>query len=148
MNKKTNKTAHVLKLLTNSEFSTKENPILNEEFKDEMILNRSGSDRKTEKNDTVKNNQTQQANSLGINIISEIIQENLPTVLERFRCCNCEKCRTHIAFTALNQIPPQYANTNDKNSSEVMRLKQKYKNGVVTVLVKIALQIKNNPIHN
>ena len=148
MNKKTNKTAHVLKLLTNSEFSAKENPILNEEFKDERILNRNSSDKKIEKVDTINNNQTQQSNPVGINIISELIQENLPTVLERFRCCGCEMCRTHITFTALNQIPPQYAYANDKNSSEVTKLKQKYKNSVVTVLVKIALQIKNNPIHS
>lgn len=144
MNKKTNKTAHVLKLLTNSEATIKENPILNEEFKDEMILNRHT--HKDEEFDEAQENIIL-PKTVGINIISDLIDENLVTVLERFRCCTCEKCKKYISIEALNQLQPKYVSAEDVNDKEISNLKEKYKTSVVTVLLKIALQIKSNPIH-
>ena len=148
MNKKTNKTAHVLKLLSNSENLTKENPILNEEFKDEMIIKRNKSEKIEERIQAPQSISQQQDKKVGVNIISSLIDDNLMPVLERFRCCTCELCKSQITVLALNQIPPQYIYVSDSSSNEVKKLKEKYKTSVVTVLVKIALQIKNNPIHN
>lgn len=138
MTKKTNKTAHVLKLLTNADESIKENPILNEEFKDEMIHSRSASEKKIVP-DVPK--------AIEINIISELVQENLPAVLERFRCCSCQICSAEITVAALNQIPPQYAYATNGSFDEVNKLKDKFRAGVVSTLVKLAIQLKNNPIH-
>lgn len=144
MNKKTNKTAHVLKLLANTDALTKENPILNEEFKDEMILNRH-----TQKSEDVSEKQEDinVPKTVSVNIISDLIQENLITVLERFRCCTCEKCMKYISLEALNQIQPKYVSTEDVSEEEISELKEKHKTSVVSVLLKIALQIKSNPIH-
>ena len=138
MTKKTNKTAHVLKLLTNSDESIKENPILNEEFKDEMIHSRSASEKK---------NDPDVPKAIEMNIIAELVQENLPAVLERFRCCSCQICRAEITVAALNQISPQYAYATNGSYNEVNKLKDKYRAGVVSTLVKLAIQLKNNPIH-
>lgn len=144
MNKKTNKTAHVLKLLANTDSAIKENPILNEEFKDEIILNRHAT--KDEETDEVQEDIIY-PKTVGINIISELIQENLLTVLERFRCCTCEKCMKYISIEALNHLQPKYVSAEDANEQEILNLKEKYKSSVVTVILKIALQIKSNPIH-
>ncbi len=144
MNKKTNKTAHVLRLLANSDATIKENPILNEEFKDEMILNRHT--HKGEELDQAQENIIL-PKTVGINIVSDLIEENLLTVLERFRCCTCEKCMKYISIEALNQLQPKYVSAEDVSEQEISSLKEKYKTSVVTVLLKIALQIKSNPIH-
>lgn len=147
MNKKTNKTAHVLKLLTNVEEPINENPILNAEFKDEMIHSRTAINNPTvnvQKPSSVDSNVPK---AVGINIISELVQENLPIVLERFRCCSCEICKAELTVAALNQIPPQYAYVTNKSFDEVNSLKGKYKGSVINVLVKLVINIKSNPIH-
>jgi len=147
MNRKTNKTAHVLKLLTNVDDSVKENPLLNEEFKDEMIHSRTAINKTpaTKSMQTVDNSNMPKA--VGINIISELVQENLPSVLERFRCCSCEICKAELTVAALNQIPPQYAYITNNSYDDVNKLKDKYKARVVSVLLKLTIQLKNNPIH-
>ena len=93
MNKKTNKTAHVLKLLAGSEVSTKENPILNNEFKDEMILNRRNSEKNQNGEKAITYAEQKDIKPERKNIVLELIEENLSTVLERFRCCDCEICK-------------------------------------------------------
>lgn len=145
MNKKTNKTAHVLKLLTNTEGVVKENPILNEDFKDEMILNRNSSQKSEQKSEAIENIKPQK--TMEVNIVSELIEENLEEILKRFRCCDCEKCKSYISVEALNQIPPKYALDNGNNAKEIEKIKESYKSNVISVLVKIALKLKNSPIH-
>lgn len=141
MSRKTNKTAHVLRLLATNEFDKKENPILNEEFKDEMILH------KNAEPEITKSQEIEIPKSIGINIISELIEENIDAVLDRFRCCNCEKCKEEITLSALNYIHPQYVASESVKTDEAMEIKEKYRSSVVSVLVKYALALKNNPIH-
>lgn len=145
MNKKTNKTAHVLKLLANTEGVVRENPILNEDFKDEMILNRNSSQKTEVKTESEENKKTPKRTE--VNIVSELIEENLVAILERFRCCDCEKCQSYISVEALNQIPPKYILDNGQNAEEIQEIKEGYKSNVISVLVKIALKVKNSPIH-
>ena len=141
MGRKTNKTAHVLRLLATNEFDKKENPILNEEFKEEVILHK----KNIEIPEVVEEISLPKA--VGINIISEIIDENLDAVLNRFRCCNCEKCKEEIIIAALNFIEPKYVSNKTTEPEDLEVMKIKYKSGVVSVLVKYAIQLKNNPIH-
>jgi len=147
LTKKTNKTAHVLRLLTNSEETTKENPILNAEFKDEMIHSRNNIDKKPAPEQPKKAENTTPPKAIGVNIISELVQENLPSILERFRCCSCDLCKAEITISALNQIPPQYAYIKNGSDAEVNKLKEKNKAKVVSALVKLTFHLKNNPIH-
>ncbi len=141
MGRKTNKTAHVLRLLATNEFDKKENPILNDEFKEEVILHKN--------NITISNEADEIAipKTAGINIISELIEENLDSVLDRFRCCSCEKCKEEIMISALNFIEPKYVSNKMIAAEEIEEMKLKYKSSVVSVLVKYAIQLKNNPIH-
>ncbi len=147
MNKKTNKTAHVLKLLTNNDEAIRENPILNEEFKDEMIHRRPHEEKKAEIKPVAKSETLSVPKAVGINIISELVSENLLPVLERFRCCTCEICKAEITVAALNQIPPQYAYLTNGSFDEVNALKEANRPKVVPVLIKLAIQLKNKPIH-
>lgn len=141
MNRKTNKTAHVLRLLAVNEFDKKENPILNEEFKDEVILHKSVSEAPAE---TL--HKTEFPKAVGINVISEIIDENLDAVLDRFRVCAGDKCKEHITIAALNYIKPQYVPADSIDAAETEEIKEKYKSSVMSVLVRFALQAKNNLI--
>ncbi len=145
MNRKTNKTAHVLRLLASADGVIKGNPILDEDFKDEMILHRKTNDKPSV--DEQEDVEIVLPKAIGVNIVSDLIEENLTSVLDRFRCCDCDKCRKQIMLTALNQIQPQYVDAETVDAEEIKNLKDRYKTSVVTVLVKVALQIKSNPIH-
>ncbi len=143
MNKKTNKTAHVLKLLTNSDEQGLENPILNEEFKDEVIHKRTPAQKAEPPQKPVE-----KPAAIKVNIISELVSENQQAVAERFRCCTCDICMAELTVSVLNELPPKYAYVRDGSYDEVESLKKKYKAEVVSVLVKHALKLKNNPAHN
>lgn len=148
MNKKTNKTAHVLKLLTNHDETLIENPMLNEEFKDEMIHSRSPIVQKEQNKPSSHTTKSPDTTKLQeVNIISELVQENLTAVLERFRCCTCDICKTEITITALNEIPPKYARVNNGSFELVEKLKKQHVSEVVNSLVKIVIQSKRTPYH-
>lgn len=150
MNKKTNKTAHVLKLLTNAGDGI-ENPIMNEDFKEEVIHVRS-KPQSVAAEDTATEPSlppTPVVDAATINVISELVYELLPSILERFRCCTCDICKAEIAIEALNQMSPKYVRiTNENSFSEVEVLKEKYRKEVTSNLVKNVIAHKRDSAHN
>jgi len=151
MSEKTNKTAHVLKLLSSSDGYVKENPLLNINFKDEIIHGRDYQEKKQsnikfEENSThVKEITSSQV--ITVNVIAELIEENILTVLERFKCCTCDECRALIASNILNSIPPQYVYVKNNSFKEVDIIKEEYRAIVLSNLLKNTINMKNNPIH-
>ena len=97
-NRKSSKTAHVLKLLTNS--SDNVNPIINDGFKEEVILSRASSKASNEQNDESK--------PVAVNVISELVYEIMPEVLARFNCCTCDVCQAEISIKAMDELGAQY----------------------------------------
>ncbi len=129
MNRKTNKTAPLLRLLTRGEEGAIINPIINEDFKEGVIYMRSAPARE-EKTETVE-----------INVISELVSEWLPQTMKRFNSCDCALCRADITVAALNEIPPKYVRISDETDfEEVKKLKEKYRAQVISTLVKLVLR--------
>jgi hypothetical protein len=43
-----------------------------------------------------------------INVMESIVLEKLDSVLARFKCCKCDRCKKDIVALALNKLPPKY----------------------------------------
>ncbi len=142
MNKKTNKTEHVLKLLTGNKSSSAENPILNEEFKHDVIHTRNVSKPVEEK---VKPDKQK---AVSIEIMEALVNENILPAIKRFNACSCEMCRKEIAINTLRETKPIYIPDDEEHQPEIKMLKEKYKNGIVSQIVKSIIKLKSNPIHN
>lgn len=155
MEHKSNKTGPLLKMLTKAESGSTQNPIMNEEFKEEMIHARKNgiSAKKMTPEEVREVKVVGTARPItkttgGINIVSELVQEWLPETLSRFRCCNCDICRAEITVAALNAIPPKYVVIEkEEDFSTVEAMKDKYRPKVIRTLVKLAILEKTAPRH-
>ncbi len=151
MSRKTNKTAPLLRLISGNDENGIENPIINEEFKEDVIHVRTPNlrDRQT-KNSVSENSVKKPAETkiVGINVVSELVQEWLAESIHRFNICECDVCKAEITVEALNRIPPKYIYIDSKtNYDEVRKIKEKCKSEVIMTLVKIAISRKNLPKH-
>ena len=43
-----------------------------------------------------------------VNTTESIVTEKLDSVLARFKCCKCDRCKKDIVAIALNRLPPKY----------------------------------------
>lgn len=43
-----------------------------------------------------------------INVMEAVVLEKLDSVLSRFQCCCCDRCKKDIVALALNKLPPKY----------------------------------------
>lgn len=150
MSKRTNKTAPLLKLIAGKDDNGIENPIINKDFKDEVIHIRA----KDSITETVEDNNTNittkpdTSKVVGINIVSELVQEWINESISRFNICDCDVCRAEITLEALNTLPPKYVYINSKTDyNEVKKIKDKCRAEVIRELVKIAISRRNLPIH-
>lgn len=131
MNRKTNKTAPLLRLLTRNDAGAITNPIINEEFKEGVILMRTREEKKPD--------------IVDINIISELVGEWLPVTIKRFNGCDCAVCRADLTVAALNEIPPKYVRISDETDfAEIDRIKEEYRVQVIDTLVKLVLRNHTN----
>ena len=140
MGKKTNKTEHVLKLLTGYSNNEVENPILNEDFKNEKIHSRHNSDESYEPKNIPIN--------VKVDVLKELVKENIDSVIERFNICGCDECKNEIIINSLREITPVYIDVVNNNYEEVKKQKNIYRQKVVTNLVKNAIKLKTNNVHN
>lgn len=138
---KTNKTAQVLRLLTKSEENTPENPIINQEFKEEVIHSRRPAEKKNAPAQEKKADK-------GINVVAELVTEWLPQTLRRFKCCDCDVCLAEVTVRALNELPPKYVIINDEEDAKLAeRIKEECRPDVLKTLVRLAIAAQKNPKH-
>ncbi len=129
MNKRTNKTSHVLSLISQEEdFDDVENPILNETFKNLNIH-------------TPKQEDTM------VNINKILISENIDEALARFKICGCSKCRDYIEKQTLSKLPEITAMTISDGEDKINKLKILHKKELVFSLVHTIIKLKISPIH-
>ena len=134
-------------MLTKSENGIIENPIINEEFKEEVIHVREvRTKKKAATADELTEHNSVSQNEVGINIVAELVQEWLPQTMKRFNCSESEVCVAELTVEALNRIPPKYVYIkNEKDFANVKVIKEKYKGEVINTLVHLAIKSKNNP---
>jgi hypothetical protein len=111
MERKSSKTASVMKLITGK--GTAVNPVLDEEFKREVIVSREKKRNNNEKNDIV------------INITAELVSKWMPEALKRFGCCCCDICLAEATVEALERVPSvevKIRTEKDMKKAEAMKM--------------------------
>jgi hypothetical protein len=134
MERKSSKTASVMKLITGK--GTAVNPVLDEEFKREVIVSREKKRNNNEKNDIV------------INITAELVSKWMPEALKRFGCCCCDICLAEATVEALERVPSvEVKIRTEKDMKKAEAMKNEYLKTVMMTLVQIAVERKTLKKH-
>ncbi len=83
-----------------------------------------------------------------VNFIEVLIKDKLNTVLEKFKCCQCESCLADIVDTALSSFP-KYSFTGTKKETEeaFKEFKQSNNIDVVSAIIKAIVLIRKKEKH-
>ena len=79
-----------------------------------------------------------------VNLAELAVKERLNEALNRFKCCECDRCIKDIMAIAINALPPKYVVRSEQDIAVELR---KYEGDVVGALVNAVLKVKNNPRH-
>ena len=139
MARKSNKTEAVMRLITGSR--TAVNPIIDEEFKEEVIKQLSEADMPSAAS-------SYSGGTTEINVTSEIVSGWLPEALRRFNCCTCTRCTAEASVEAFKAIPEIKMTVRSREDLEkAEKLRREKKQEIMMQLVKIAVRRKSLPKH-
>ena len=161
--KVSNKTEAVMKLLTGNNLAV--NPVLDNEFKQTVIESKNVPAEQPVKAEAPKAEPVQaeipkpepvvqtpppppEPVETEVCISSELIMEILPSVLDRFQCCKCDRCFAQAMADALDVIP--YKSVKVKNAEEMQQakeLKEQMRADVMRGLVRIGIARKGLEKH-
>jgi len=79
-----------------------------------------------------------------VNLAELAVKERLNEALDRFKCCECDRCIKDILAIAVNTLPPKYIVRSEQDIAIELR---KYEGDVVGALVNAVIKVKNNPRH-
>jgi hypothetical protein len=138
-NKRTHKTDAILKLLTRG--SLLDNPFLNEKFKDNIIL-------------TINNNKSPEPRTytpgeeFDIDIIAELAAEFLPSAIDRFGCCKCDRCFARMLENVVQKCPHALVKVRSQDDfKRAEYLKRQHRNTVLRTVVSEAIAFRKHKKH-
>ena len=136
---KTHKTPQLMKLITGG--SKVSNPLLDENFKEEMIRSRN--------NPAPVKPVPSDDGGTEINMTSELISQWLPLVMKRFNVCSCEKCYADARVDAFDEIRPVIVKVKSEADLErAQKIKLDREQSVLMQLIRIVVKRKKLPRHN
>ena len=136
---KTHKTPQLMKLLAGGSQIT--NPILDENFKEEIIRSRNNPSpvKPVPSND----------GGTEINITSELISQWLPLVMKRFNICSCSRCSAEATVEAFDKIRPVIIKVkSDADLKRAQQIKLDKEQSVLMQLIRIIIPRKQLPRHD
>lgn len=80
-----------------------------------------------------------------INIMEEIVLSKLDSVLSRFQCCRCDRCKKDIVALALNKLPPKYMVLSHGQVPPDIDAQTNAQ--VVTAMIQAAIRVRAKPRH-
>lgn len=80
-----------------------------------------------------------------VNTMENIVLEKLESVLSRFQCCKCDRCKKDIVAIALNKLSPKYKVLSEAQS--VSYIDPQTSAEVVTALIQAVLAVRSHPRH-
>ena len=80
-----------------------------------------------------------------INIMEAIVLEKLDSVLSRFQCCRCDRCKKDIVALALNKLPPRYMVVSDGQSPP--DVDPQLNAQIVTAMIQAVIKVRAKPRH-
>lgn len=135
MAKKSNKTEHVLKLITQEEHEV-------EESTESEISEQSP------QNAPVDEFMPPEEHRVLINLAEIMVRESLEQVMERMNMCACDICRNDVMAIALNSLPTRYITTDKgKQFIQLETYKKQYEIDVMAALTKACVKVKVMPRH-
>ncbi len=83
-----------------------------------------------------------------VNIPFLLINEQLGSIMERFRCCTCEKCIAAVTEEALRELPANVVRVKRVSDTDsVNRAAADMRSDAIRVLTKAVMLVKTNPRH-
>ncbi|MGI6727467.1 MAG: late competence development ComFB family protein [Anaerovoracaceae bacterium] len=162
MAKKSNKTEHVLKLITKdeellenikTETNQKEDAKIEEtmgkedvkEVKETEKIEESEEIQKKQKDET---NGTDDKQVFLINLTEKIASERVAEVMEKMNVCNCPICTNDVLALALNSLKHNYVTTDmGRQFLQLEIYKKQYETDVLAALTKACVRVKASPKH-
>ncbi len=84
-------------------------------------------------------------NSRYINIQEYWVKDKLDLALNKFSCCDCDRCRKEIMALALNELPPRYMVL--ERDENIPSLTKQELGTISAAIIKAVVTIKANPKH-
>lgn len=136
---KTHKTPQLMKLLTGS--SQASNPILDEDFKQEII--------QAQKHPRPVEPKPDDHGGTEINITSELVSQWLPKVMQRFNVCRCDRCSAEATVAAFDAIRPVIVKVKtDADLKKAQQLKAERQQEILMQIIKLVTARRELPHHD
>lgn len=84
-----------------------------------------------------------------VNVMDIVVEDRLTEFIERFRVCQCNRCRLDTKALAMSNLPSKYIVTLESSITPLMSFyKNKYSINIITELTKACLAVLENPRHS
>lgn len=80
-----------------------------------------------------------------LNLNESIVRRNVDSVIRRFNCCGCDRCRCDVITETLNQVPPHYVTGDSKRIAQYEAEVPEAE--IMSALVRAVLQVRAHPKH-
>lgn len=124
----------------------------NAETIEEIIIqekNESQENHSINKIDDSEDNSSYSENKYTVNFIEVLIKDKLNSVLEKFKCCQCESCLADIVDISLSSFPKYSFTGTKKETEEAFReFRQSNNIDVVSAIIKAIILIRKKEKHN
>jgi competence protein ComFB len=80
-----------------------------------------------------------------VNAMETVVLEKLDSVLSKFKCCKCDRCKKDIVALALNKLSPKYMVLLDGQPTPDMDPQTNAE--VVTAMIQAVLAVRAHPRH-
>jgi hypothetical protein len=80
-----------------------------------------------------------------VNTMEAAVLGKLDSVLERFSCCRCDRCKKDIVALALNKLPPRYKVLAEGQPQP--DLDPQTNAQVVAAMIQAVIKVRANPRH-
>ena len=80
-----------------------------------------------------------------INVMEGVVLNKLDSVLARFQCCRCDRCKKDIVALALNKLPPKYMVLTQGQVPPDIDAQTNAQ--IVTAMIQAAIRVRAKPRH-
>jgi hypothetical protein len=80
-----------------------------------------------------------------VNTMESLVLQKLESVLERFSCCRCDRCKKDIVALALNKLPPKYRVMAEGQA--VPDADPQTNAQIVSAMIQAVIKVRANPRH-
>lgn len=152
MAKKTNKTEHVLKLISKEEDGEEVSFEIEEKELGPPAIPSPKAEKVVPTEAKVEPTEAKVAPTeekpLLINVSEVLVHDKLREIMERMNVCMCATCANDIAALSLNTLPPKYITTvAGKQFAQLSIYKKQYETDVISAITKACVRVKAGPRH-